>query len=253
MSVGERASADERRERRMSVLGKQEQAAIETVAKHFSAVWEKGGDDGPDAYLTIAGKRIALEVASVKRKTAERGRAGKPRLRFDKVVLRLIGDLQAALHEAVPDGQAVIVTVTAPIRLPAKTAAALEKLIRGALARRSKQADVKDTIHGNAIRIRLVTGVARRASKVIGFVHNPDSDPDVFLALTQSLLQAIGAAAQERAPKKFKGERWLVVTDEDGLSPIETYRQVYSQLGMATGFKRILMLLAGGRVESLTE
>jgi hypothetical protein len=48
-------------------------------------------------------------------------------------------------------------------------------------------------------------------SQVIGFVHNPDSDPDVLLRLTQSLLQHIGAAAGKRAPKKFTGDRWLVV------------------------------------------
>jgi hypothetical protein len=89
-------------------------------------------------------------------------------------------------------------------------------------------------------------------SKVIGFVHNPDSDPDVLFRLTQSLLQHIGAAARKRAPKKFTGDRWLVVADQDGLSHIETYRHVYSQLSISTDFKKILIVLAGGRVETLT-
>ena len=88
-------------------------------------------------------------------------------------------------------------------------------------------------------------------SKVIGFVHNPDSDPVVLLRLTQTLLQHIGAAADKRRPEKFTGDRWLVVAHKDGLSYIETYRHVCSQLSISTDFKKILMVLAGGRVETL--
>ena len=237
----------------MSKLGKQEQAAIEAVARRFSATWEKADGESPAAYLTIAGQRIAIEVTAIKPGIAERGDLAKPRLRFDRVALRLVGGLQAALSELVPDGEAVVLTVTAPIRLPAKAAAALESEIRDCLARRSAHAEIKDSICGNQVRVRLVKGVPRRASKVIGFVHNPDSDPEILLGLTQSLLQHIGAAADRRPPETFTGDRWLVVADEGGLAPIETYRQVYSQISISTEFKKVLMVVAGRRVEALTE
>lgn len=42
-------------------------------------------------------------------------------------------------------------TITAPIRMPSKTAAELEAKIRRCLARGSAQA--KDTINGNAIKL----------------------------------------------------------------------------------------------------
>ena len=236
----------------MNGLRRQKQAAIEAVAKHFSATWKKGDGDSPDAYITIAGKRIAVEVTAIKERIAERDDLTKPRLRFDKVALRLVGGLQATLSDFVPDGAAVILTVTAPIRLASKTAAALEIKVRDRLARRSAGVEVKDTIYGNQIRVRLVKGVSRRMSKVIGFVHNPDSDPNVLLRLTQSLLQHIGAAADKRPPEKFTGDRWLVVIVEGGFSHIETYRQVYAQLSTLTDFAKILMVFAGGRVETLT-
>jgi hypothetical protein len=222
------------------------------VARHFSATWEKGAGGSPDAYLEIRGKRIAVEIAAIKQEIAERGDRTKPRLRFDRVALRLVGGLQAAVSECVPDGQAVVLTVTAPIRLPAKTAAALESKIRECLARRSARLEVRETIHGNRIRVRLVKGLSRRMPKVIGFVHNPDSDhPDVLLGLTQLLLQHVGATADKRLPEKFIGDRWLVVADEDGLSYVETYRHVCSQLSDSTDFKKILMVLADGRVERM--
>ena len=120
----------------MSGLGKRERAALEAVARHFSATWEKG-EAPPDAYLTIAGKRIAVEVTTTKQRIAERGGLTKPRLRFDRVALGFVRRLQAALSASVPDGRTLILTITAPIRVPSKTAAALEDNIRTYLARHS--------------------------------------------------------------------------------------------------------------------
>jgi hypothetical protein len=65
----------------MSGVGKRERAALEAVARHFSVTWEKG-EAPPDAYLTIARKRIAVEVTTTKLRIAERGGLTKPRLRF---------------------------------------------------------------------------------------------------------------------------------------------------------------------------
>jgi hypothetical protein len=235
----------------MSGLGKRERAALEAVARHFSATWEKG-EAPPDAYLTIARKRIAVEVTTTKRRIADRGGLTKPRLRFDRIALRLVRRLQEALSASVPDGRTLILTITAPIRVPAKTAAALEDNIRTYLARRSAQVEAKYTIHGNQIRVRLVKGGSRRTTKVIGFVHNPDSDPDVLFDITLSLIERIGAKARKGAPAGTAGDRWLVLAGDDRSSYIEPYRHAYSQLSIPTDFKKILMVLADGRIETLT-
>jgi hypothetical protein len=183
----------------MSGLGKRERAALEAVARHFSATWEKG-EAPPDAYLTIARKRIAVEVTTTKQRIAGRGGLTKPRLRFDRVALRVIRRLQAALSASVPDGTTLILTITAPIRVPSKTAAALEDDIRTYLERKSARGEAKYTIHGNQIRVRLVNGGSRRTTKVIGFVHNPDSDPDGLFDITLALIERIGAKARNGAP-----------------------------------------------------
>jgi hypothetical protein len=235
----------------MGGLGKRARAALEAVARHFSATWEKG-EGPPDAYLTIAGKRIAVEVTTTTQRIADRGSLTKPRLRFDRVALRLVRRLQEALSASVPDGNTLILTITAPLRVPSKTAAALEDNIRTYLARQSARAEAKYTIHGNRIRVRLVKGGSRRTTKVIGFVHNPDSDPDVLFDITHSLLERIGAKARTGAPAGSAGDRWLVLAGDDRFSHMELYRQVYSQLSIPTGFKTILMVLADGRIETLT-
>jgi hypothetical protein len=74
----------------------------------------------------------------------------------------------------------------------------------------------------------------------------------VDMGITHALIEGIGAKAGKRAPARFAGDRWLVLVCEDQLSHIEPYRQVYSQLSIGTDFKKILMVLAGGRIETLT-
>ena len=207
----------------MSGVGKRERAALEAVARHFSATWEKG-EAPPDAYLTIARKRIAVEVTTTKLRIAERGGLTKPRLRFDRVALGFVRRLQAAPEDN----------------------------IRTYLARQSAQGEAKHTIHGNQIRVRLVKGGSRRTTKVIGFVHNPDSDPDVLFDITLSLIERIGAKARTGAPARSAGDRWLVLAGDDRFSHMETYRHVYPQLSIPTDFKKVLMVLADGRIETLT-
>src|SRR5580700_3438096 len=112
------------------------------------------------------------------------------RLRFDRVAMRFIGDVQSALHEVVPVGKTLMFTITAPIRLASKTAAALEDRVRRSLARRTARIDLAETIHGNQIRVRLLRDGAQSAPRVIGFVHNPETDPEILFDVTQSLLRS---------------------------------------------------------------
>jgi hypothetical protein len=233
----------------MNQLRKRQRAAIAAVAEHFHATW--GESDTSDAQILTAGTRIAVKVTTLKRPLGVRKDPPKPGLRFDKVVRRVNARLQAALCESVPDGTMVLFTMTAPIRLAAKTAEALEKKIRARLARRSMPAPYHGTIYGNRIRVRLVRSYSRHLPKVIGLVHNPDSDPGILLHLMQSLLQLARAAAAPRRPGISAQQRWLVVIIEGGLSHVETYRQVYAELSVPTDFTKILMVFADGRVETL--
>jgi hypothetical protein len=235
----------------MRDLKRQERAAIEAVARRFSATWDEGSDP-PDAYIMLDGKRVAVDITTLKRRGTGQGNSAKPRLRFDKVATRLIQCLQATLDETVPDGLTVLLTITAPIRLPSKTAASLEDKIQTLLGRGSPGRDEKETIHGNRVQIRILRNESGRAPKMIGFVHNSDSDPLLLLNMTHELLELFSAEAGRRAPR-IAGDRWLVVISTGGISSLEAYRYIYSQLHMATGFKKIVMVFRDGRVGMLTE
>jgi hypothetical protein len=233
----------------MRNLKKQERTAMEAVARRFSATWENDGDPS-DASIMVAGKRVAVDIAILKPRGIEEGKGAKLRLRFDKVATRLIESLRATLGKTVPDGMTVLLTITAPIRLPSKTAASLEEKIQTLLGRGSRGRDEKATIHGNRIRMRLLRDRSERAPKMIGFAHNSDSDPLLLLNMTRELLELISAEAGGRAPRRA-GDRWLVVISAQGISCFEAYRCIYSQLRMAAGYQRILMVFGDGHIGML--
>jgi hypothetical protein len=97
-------------------------------------------------------------------------------LRFDKVAVGLVASMQRALRDDVPDGMTLLFSVTAPIRVPGKTAAELADRVRVWLHGRDTPAATRYTIGGNAIRVRVVNGRERHEPNVRGFVHNPDVD-----------------------------------------------------------------------------
>lgn len=225
--------------------------AIEAVARRFSASWEPCKGDSPAGYLILGGRRIAVDVAVIGPKRGARRELARPRLRFDRVALGFIRRLRVALAGSVHEGQTVIITVTAPIRMAAKTAAVVSQTIRQRLERRSARLQIEEAINGNQIRARLAQDVSGRAAKVVGYVHNPESDPQILFDITESLLRHVGAAANKRMHGRSAGDRWLLLACDGGLPHAATYEQVLSQLAIAGGFEKLLLVLPDGRVESL--
>ena len=98
----------------MTDLKNQERTAIEAVARRFSATWEKGSDP-PDAYIMVAGKRVAVDITTLKWCGTGQGNAAKPRLRFDKVATRLIERLLRRVGKgAVPNGLSLSTRICRP-------------------------------------------------------------------------------------------------------------------------------------------
>ncbi|HWF00410.1 MAG TPA: hypothetical protein VG248_11480 [Caulobacteraceae bacterium] len=123
--------------------------------------------------------------------------AAAPRLRFDKVAVRLVRSVCSALEPAVPEGLCVAFAVSAPIREPSKTTKALCATIRAQLASGAVPGTVAQTIHGNAIQARLMTKRSAHPTRIFGFIHNHDPAPDALFDMAQRLLN--GAQSPEAA------------------------------------------------------
>ena len=124
----------------------------------------------------------------VKRRLSELHDPQRPRLRFDKVALRFFSEVGQNLSESVPDDKTALLTITAPIRLPSKTAEELEYRIRTILASGSAKSELSAVLQGNYVRGRIVNSRIEMP-RVVGFVHNPDAGAaEVLLDVMQSVL-----------------------------------------------------------------
>ncbi len=132
----------------------------------------------------MVAKSPVIDADTVEREIIARLGAAKLRLRFDKVALRLVGGLKAALASVVPEGETVVFTISAPIRLPAKTAVALDHLLRDG----PTDGERREIVHGNEVRARRLKGVPKHMPKVLGFVHSLESDAGAILALAEARL-----------------------------------------------------------------
>lgn len=223
---------------------KQQRAAIEAVARQFSAAWSS---DASDSHLIVGGKRIAAEIVTLKPRDASAS-AAKPHLRFDKVAIRLVQDVRSALDRDLPDGTTALLSVTAPIRLPSKTAALLKDKIRTLLQRRSPGGDQSNLVHGNHTRIQIVKHPRNAAPNLIGFVHNPDTDPVLLFNMTRELLELPHTVTHEP-----RGNRWLVVAGARDRTCFDAYRYIYSQLQRDPGYEKALIVSVDGDIGILTE
>jgi hypothetical protein len=115
--------------------------------------------------------------------------ASKLGLRFDRVVVRVLGDLRAFADVAVPEGLAIALTLSAPIRLPAKTAEALREKIAALLSSEERPGDQGTEVQGNQVSLRLVQRPASRRPKLVGLVHNPSTNAVELLDLAERWLR----------------------------------------------------------------
>jgi hypothetical protein len=129
-------------------------------------------------------KSPAMDADTIEREIVARLEAAKLRLRFDKVALRVVRGLKAALASVIPEGQAVVFAISAPIRLPAKTETALHNMVRSG----PRDPQRHEIVHGNKVQIRWLSDVPKHMPKVLAFVHSVEVDAGVILALVEARL-----------------------------------------------------------------
>lgn len=131
---------------------------------------------------------MAAEMASktdtIERKISKRIAAAGIRLRFDKVALRLIDGVKAHVGQSLPADQSILFTVTAPVKLAAKTSSALQEWLA-----RLRSEGRSTTINGNEIRARIVLRIPSDMPRVMGFVHNPENNADLLLDIAETSLR----------------------------------------------------------------
>lgn len=190
--------------------------------------------------VLVGRKRVSLSFGVISGTAGKPSAVTRPRLRFDKVALRVVQAFRERLAGDVPDGQTLLLTVTAPIRQGGKMVAAIEEMVRKRLARRTSRITLDEIVFGNEIQARLVPAGPKGAARVAGFVHNPGPEVETLFEVAESLLTA--------AAKPGRGERWLVLGVEKGWVDVDVVRRVWEELAIPGHYSKVMMV-GEGRVE----
>lgn len=114
-------------------------------------------------------------------------------LRFDRVVVRVLGRLRLFVDAEAPEGLTVVLTLTAPIRVPGKTVAALRGEIAALAQAGGVESERSVELHGNQAKLRIVKHVTKRSHRLLGFVRNADVDAAQLLDLAELWLRSTGS------------------------------------------------------------
>jgi uracil phosphoribosyltransferase len=112
-------------------------------------------------------------------------------LRFDKVVVRLFWNIRTAITQEVPKEKTVVITVTAPIKYPAKTGEELIIKIKHILKSDNKASETLLTIFQNKIQVKIVALSSKKTVEVVGLVHNLEIEPEYLIKLTCKWLMRV--------------------------------------------------------------
>ena len=110
-------------------------------------------------------------------------------LRFDKVALRLLRSLQNEIAKEELKTRTIVLTITAPIKLPARTEYELMKQIKAIVAS-GKKNNSSRSILGN--RIRVITQSLESGIHFIGLVHNQNVSSTTLVNMTARWLHKEG-------------------------------------------------------------
>lgn len=101
-------------------------------------------------------------------------------LRFDKVVVQILSNLRDNIKDEIPHGTVVLLTITAPIKLPSKTENEISKQVED-LLNLEIQSTKRFTVFQNEVSIRVIKVPKNQTEKFIGFVHNPEQSAEQLL------------------------------------------------------------------------
>ena len=202
----------------------------------------RGDDDRLE--VIVDGHPMAITLHALRRTARERDRRA-PRLRFDRVVLRVCDELRTAAGRLLPSGSLAFVTLQAPIRQASKTVSSIETTLRAQAAGKPTGQTRASAAFGNRIRVGLLPAPHSARSRLVCLVYTAGADPAGLLAMTRDLL------ALMQLPARRSATGWLVVTTPEMSQLLPAYRQILAQLAIRVPYRAVLMVFGDGKTGRL--
>ena len=110
-------------------LREDEKFVIEALCAKYGGTY-RIGEDPPDAYMSLNGNEIAVEISILTQHVVIKSGRTVPRLSQDTVVLRLCDEINKELKNDIPSGVYVLITISSPLNKIQQTKADLINKIK---------------------------------------------------------------------------------------------------------------------------
>jgi len=234
-------------------LREDEEFVIRSLASSFEGRWDVG-ENPPDAYLIVKGKRISVEISTLTQHVPSSKGGLIPRLSEDSTAIRICEELNDEIHEHISECTTILLTINSPILKARQTKKLLaEKILEVVHTSKGAEFDCEAQILGNKIRIHLIPEERPSGKKVVGLVPNSKSNPDILLNAKYILKDRISVKTEKCQNLNQENPLWLALLNDYWLADINTYRNVLTEISVINPFEKIIIVSWNGAVTVIQE
>jgi hypothetical protein len=231
-------------------LREDEKFVIEALCAKYGGTY-RIGEDPPDAYMSLNGNEIAVEISILTQHVVIKSGRTVPRLSQDTVVLRLCDEINKELKNDIPSGVYVLITISSPLNKIQQTKADLINKIKEIAQKKSPIREVFAT-NKNKATIQTLLGERPSGKKVVGVVPNQNSSPDILGNVLYILSERINDKVT-KCQNIVHRPLWLALFNDYWLAEPDTYELAMGKLSIEHPFDKICLVLGSKEVHTLYE
>lgn len=232
------------------VLREDEKFVIESLCAKYGGTY-RIGEDPPDAYMSLNGNEIAVEISILTQHVVDKSGKTVPRLSQDTGVLRLCDEINEELKSDIPSGVYVLLTISSPLNKIRQTKADLINKIKEIAQKEAPIREVLET-NGNKAKIQTILGKRPSGKKVVGVVPNQNSSPDILANVLYILSERINDKVN-KCKNIVHGPLWLALFNDYWLAEPDTFELAMEKLSIKHQFNKICLVLGSKEVHTLYE
>jgi len=232
----------------VSDLREDEKFVIESLCAKYGGTY-RIGEDPPDAYMSLNGNEIAVEISILTQHVVNESGKPVPRLSQDTGVLRLCDEIHEELKSDIPSGVYVLLTISSPLNKIRQTKADLINKIKEIA---QKEAPIREVFETNENKAEIQSFLGERPSgkKVIGVVPNQNSSPDILGNVLYILSERINDKVN-KCQNTVHRPLWLALFNDYWLAEPDTFQLAMKELSITHPFDKICLVLGNKEVHTL--
>jgi len=192
-----------------------------------AAVSATEGENPPDLYLNLKGKRVCVEITRLSEFTFDPNGTFGNRATQDAFGIRVINELNSKLGASVPSNAKLLLSIEMPVPNPGRFRKSLEAWVREVATAPDPHASYERQIEGSNTRILVIPGTPT-GKKIIGRVMNKNSSADILLNARLILEERIQAKTTQCSG--LTKPIWLALLNDYCLADGDSYDVASRQL-----------------------